>query len=59
MSSRLAFWPDRVNAPFATSRMRSRFRSASVRGFRRAGFERFVGHKKTLQPEKVSDYLIY
>ena len=40
-SSRLAVAPCRVKASFATSRMRSRLRSASVRGFR-AVVERFL-----------------
>jgi hypothetical protein len=38
--------------------MRSRFRSASARGFRGAGLERFVVISKFLQPETVSDYLL-
>ena len=42
MSSRLAFAPDRVNASLDTSRMRSRFRCASLRGFRPLGFERLL-----------------
>src|SRR5216683_5298881 len=46
MSSRLAFAPDRVNASFATSRMRSRFRCASVRGFRGAILRLLVGIPK-------------
>src|SRR5579862_3814547 len=45
MSSRLVFAPERVNACLATSRMRSRFRWASVRGFRRADSEGFFGIK--------------
>src|SRR6266851_3504478 len=39
MSSRLAFAPDRVKASLATSKMRSRLRCASVRGFRPADCE--------------------
>src|SRR5580704_9788610 len=54
MSSRLAFAPDRVNASFAISRMRSRFNCASVRGLRGAAFRFLVGIKKKLQPEIVS-----
>src|ERR1700684_4592971 len=46
MSSRLAFAPERVNASFATSKMRSRFRCASVRGFRGAILCFFSGIKK-------------
>src|SRR5580700_486074 len=48
MSSRLAFAPDRVNASLATSKMRSRFRCASARGFRLGGCDRFVAYQKTL-----------
>src|SRR5690242_12548864 len=58
MSSRLALAPRRVNASFATPRMRSRLRCASVRGFRSAGFELFLAIQKYLQPEIVSGYLI-
>src|SRR5258705_6863692 len=43
MSSKLASPPNRVNAALATSRMRSRFCCASLRGFRRAGWECFLG----------------
>src|SRR6202007_1481025 len=43
---------------FATPRMRSRLRCASVRGFRSAGFELFLAIQKYLQPEIVSGYLI-
>src|SRR5580692_484559 len=46
MSSRLASAPNRVNAPFATSKIRSRFRSASVRGFLRTGWECFFAMHK-------------
>src|ERR1700691_3736494 len=48
ISSRLASAPRRVNASLATSKMRSRFRRASVRGFRDADFERFVAIGKIL-----------
>ncbi len=54
MSSRLASAPDRVNASFATSRTRSRFRWASARGFRTADCGRFVAIRKNLQPETLS-----
>jgi hypothetical protein len=54
MSSRLAFAPDRVNSCFATSRMRSRFRCASARGFLSVNSRVFVGIKKFLQPEAAS-----
>jgi len=47
ISSRLALAPCRVKAAFATSRMRSRLRSASVRGFR-AVVERFFVIPKIL-----------
>src|SRR6266404_3888257 len=46
MSSKLACAPDRVNAALATSRMRSRFCCASLRGFRPAGWECFLGIAK-------------
>src|SRR5467141_2146588 len=46
MSSKLASAPDRVNAALATSRMRSRFCCASLRGFRPAGCECFLGMAK-------------
>src|SRR5260370_12365849 len=46
MSSKLASAPDRVNAALATSRMRSRFCCASLRGFRPAGCECFLGIAK-------------
>src|SRR5579862_2703055 len=51
MSSRLAFAPRRANASFATSRIRARFRWASirgVRGFRWRGFRCFWGSIKTV-----------
>ena len=48
MSSRLAFAPKRVNASFATSRMRSRLRWASARGFPRAECERFFAMGKNI-----------
>src|SRR4029077_20105002 len=46
MSSRLAFAPCRANASFATSRIRSRFRCASARGFRGMRFACFRGIRK-------------
>src|SRR5271155_2894603 len=46
MSSRLAFAPERVKAFLATSKMRSRLRCASARGFRLGACERFVGISK-------------
>jgi hypothetical protein len=49
MSSRLAFAPDRVNASLAASKMRSRFRCASARGFRSGGCDRFVGISKNVK----------
>jgi hypothetical protein len=39
--------------------MRSRFRSASARSFRGTGLERFVVISNFLQPETVSDYLLF
>src|SRR5580698_4818278 len=59
MSSRLVFAPERVNASFATPRMRSRFRCASIlnfgRGLRTEACLRFVGMlQKILQPETAS-----
>jgi hypothetical protein len=39
--------------------MRSRFRCASVRGFRAEDCERFVAITKYLQPETLSGSLIY
>src|SRR5580704_13743976 len=59
MSSRLVFAPERVNASFATPRMRSRFRCASIlnlgRGLRTEACLRFVGMpQKILQPEIAS-----
>src|ERR1700722_20895309 len=41
-SSRLMFAPDRVKATLAISRMRSRLRRASARGFRGATFAFFL-----------------
>src|ERR1700730_3029976 len=46
MSSKLASAPDRVNAALATSRMRSRFSCASLRRFRPAGWDCFLGMAK-------------
>src|ERR1035437_6936651 len=46
MSSRLAFAPKRVKASRATSRMRSRLRWASARGFRRADCKVFLAITK-------------
>jgi hypothetical protein len=43
-------------APFATSRIRSRLRHASVRGFPADCEPGFVISKKFLQPEATSDY---
>src|SRR5580700_784292 len=58
ISSRLASAPDRVKASFATSKMRSRFFWASVRGFRRTGCERFLGiSKKNLVSRVTGDSL--
>src|ERR1035438_7336067 len=58
MSSKLVFAPDLVNASLATSRIRSRLRCASVRGFRSTDCERFLGIQKHLQPETVSGNLV-
>src|SRR6202163_4431139 len=57
MSSRLAFAPDRVNASLATSKMRSRFRSASARGFRWTGCDRFVGISKKSKTLATGEHL--
>src|SRR6266851_2387859 len=46
MSSKLVFAPDLANAALATSRMRSRFCCASLRGFRPAGCACFLGMAK-------------
>src|SRR5882757_2703764 len=46
MSSKLVPASDRVNASLATSRMRSRFCCASLRGFRLADWECFLGMAK-------------
>src|ERR1700752_1296297 len=57
MSSKLAFAPDRVNASLATSKMRSRFRCASARGFRWAGCDRFVGISKKSKTLATGEHL--
>src|SRR5580704_8289916 len=65
MSSRLVSAPWRANASFATSRMRSRLRSASARGLRSAccrllrRWARLTSISiKSLQVETVSAYSI-
>src|ERR1700731_436830 len=58
-SSRLTFAPDRVKAFFAIPRMRSRLRCASARGFRGAGWERFISMPKIIatgEPLRLSLY---
>src|SRR6202043_3558031 len=57
MSSRLALAPDRVNASLAASKMRSRFRCASTRGFRWTGCDRFVGISKKVKKLATGDHL--
>src|ERR1700688_3931422 len=51
MSSKLASAPDRVNAVLATSKIRSRLRWASVRGFRSERLEGFLGIKENVTGE--------
>src|ERR1700732_4573979 len=57
MSSILAFAPDRVNASLATSKMRSRFRCASARGFRLGGCDHFVGISKEVKKLATGGHL--
>src|ERR1700747_2947891 len=53
MSSKLASEPDRVNAALATSKTRSRLRWASVRGFRSASLEGFLGMKANVTGDSL------
>src|SRR5436853_2956777 len=60
MSSRLVCAPERVSSCFATSRMCSRLRCASARGFRLTDGERLLAiskSQKNLYPETLSGNL--
>src|ERR1700722_15434302 len=57
MASKLAFAPDLVKASLPTSKIRSRFRCASARGFRWAGCEVLLGIAKNQKKLATGGYL--